>query len=40
MNRPRPVTYPAKPVYEEPVKNQTQATERVRKIRNKQLKVM
>ena len=33
------VTYPPEPVYEEPVENHTQATERDRKVRNQQLKV-
>ena len=33
------VTYPPEPIYEEPVENHTQATERDRKVRNQQLKV-
>ena len=33
------VTYPPEPLYEEPVENNTQATERDRKVRNQQLKV-
>ena len=33
------VTYPHKPVYEDPVEKHTQATERDGKIRNQQLKV-
>ena len=36
---PASVTYPPEPVYEEPVENHTQATERDRKVRNQQLKV-
>ena len=36
---PTAVTYPPEPTYQEPVKNQTQPTERDRKIRNQQLKV-
>ena len=36
---PATVTYPPEPVYEEPVENHTQATERDRKVRNQQLKV-
>ena len=33
------VTYPPEPTYEEPVENNTQATERDQKVRNQQLKV-
>ena len=33
------MTYPPEPVYQEPVENHTQATERDRKVRNQQLKV-
>ena len=36
---PATVTYPPEPIYEEPVENHTQATERERKIRNQQLNV-
>ena len=36
---PTVVFYPPEPVYEEPVENYTQATERDRKIRNQQVKV-
>ena len=36
---PSTVTYPLEPIYEEPVENHTQATERDRKVRNQQLKV-
>ena len=36
---PAAVTYPPELTYEEPVENNTQATERDRKVRNKQLKV-
>ena len=36
---PSTVTYPPEPTYEEPVENQTQVTERDRKVRNQQLKV-
>ena len=36
---PSAVTYPPEPTYEEPVKNNTQATERDQKVRNQQLKV-
>ena len=36
---PTAVTYPPEPIYEEPVENHTQATERDRKFRNQQLKV-
>ena len=40
LNDPTPaVTYPTEPIYEEPVENHTQATERDRKVRNQQLKV-
>ena len=40
FNGPTPmVTYPSEPVYEEPVGNHTQVTERDRKIRNQQPKV-
>ena len=36
---PATVTYAPEPVYEEPVENHTQVTERDRKVRNQQLKV-
>ena len=35
-NPPTAVTYPPEPIYEEPVENHTQATERDRKIRNQE----
>ena len=36
---PSTVTHPTEPIYEEPVENHTQATERDRKVRKQQLKV-